>query len=101
MVLQERLGRPVPYLAWPLGAYNEALISGAVRAGYSALFTIEWGRNGAQRGRSSDWRAYVSGFCRFSDFRAILEDGRSRVCDATLGQKTNDAISSALVSKPQ
>jgi peptidoglycan/xylan/chitin deacetylase (PgdA/CDA1 family) len=83
-VLEERLGRPVPYLAWPIGAYNDALISAAVRAGYSALFTIEWGRNLVNGDVLRIRRAYVSGFCQIADFRAILEDGQSRVCDATL-----------------
>jgi peptidoglycan/xylan/chitin deacetylase (PgdA/CDA1 family) len=81
-VLEDRLGRPVPYLAWPIGAYNDALIAAALRAGYSALFTIDWGRNGKNGDVLRIRRAYVSGLCKMADFDAILEDGRSRICDA-------------------
>ena len=83
-ILEERLGLPVPYLAWPIGAYNDDLISTAVQAGYSALFTIEWGRNGVKGDILRIRRAYINGVCQIADFRAILEDGHSRVCDATL-----------------
>jgi peptidoglycan/xylan/chitin deacetylase (PgdA/CDA1 family) len=103
-VLEERLGRPVPYLAWPIGAYNDTLISAAVQAGYSALFTIDWGRNGVNGDVLRVRRAYISGFCKIADFRAILDDGHSRVCDATLHssrEEKSDPISSALVSTPQ
>jgi peptidoglycan/xylan/chitin deacetylase (PgdA/CDA1 family) len=72
-VLEDRLGRPVPYLAWPIGAYNDALIAAATRAGYSALFTTDWGRNGVNGDVLRVRRASISGFCKIADFRAMLD----------------------------
>ena len=81
-VLEERLGQPVPFLAWPIGAYNQTLIAMAVRAGYSALFTIDWGANGSPGNVLRVRRNYVSGFlCDIDDFRAVLEDGHYRLCE--------------------
>ena len=95
-ILENKLGQPVPYLAWPIGAYNGKLIAAATRAGYSALFTIEWGRNGIDGDVRRVRRAYVSGSCKIADFHAILQEGRSRDCDATLSRVGNpDASSTA------
>jgi peptidoglycan/xylan/chitin deacetylase (PgdA/CDA1 family) len=44
-VLEEKLGKPVVYLAWPSGLYNDSLIAIARNAGYSALLTIDDGLN--------------------------------------------------------
>ena len=42
-ILEERLGRPCPYLCWPDGMYSDTAISIARKTGYKALFTIERG----------------------------------------------------------
>jgi peptidoglycan/xylan/chitin deacetylase (PgdA/CDA1 family) len=81
-ILEARLGKPVPYLAWPIGAYNDALISAAVRAGYSALFTIDWGRNEVSGDVLRVRRDQISGFtCEIADFSAGIEDRPFRVCE--------------------
>ncbi len=81
-VLEERLGRRVPYLAWPIGAYNDPLISAAVRAGYSALFTIDAGPNVVNGDVLRIRRDQISGFiCGIADFGAYIEDRPYRVCE--------------------
>jgi len=42
-VLEERLGRPCPYLCWPYGLYTEMAVPVAKELGYRALFTIKPG----------------------------------------------------------
>jgi len=42
-ILEERLGRPCPYLCWPYGMSSDMAISIARKIGYKALFTIEHG----------------------------------------------------------
>jgi peptidoglycan/xylan/chitin deacetylase (PgdA/CDA1 family) len=42
-ILEERLGRPCPYLCWPYGMYSDMAVSMARKTGYKALFTIERG----------------------------------------------------------
>ena len=42
-IIEERLGRPCPYLCWPHGIYSDTTISIARKTGYQALFTIERG----------------------------------------------------------
>jgi hypothetical protein len=39
--LQEKLGHPVEFLAWPFGIYDSYLLSRASAAGYAAGFSIE------------------------------------------------------------
>jgi peptidoglycan/xylan/chitin deacetylase (PgdA/CDA1 family) len=39
-ILEQRLGVPVKYFAWPAGYFNDTLISMAIETGYQALFTI-------------------------------------------------------------
>jgi peptidoglycan/xylan/chitin deacetylase (PgdA/CDA1 family) len=81
-VLEEELGRPVPYLAWPIGAYNDELIKAAVRAGYSALFTIDSGANEIGGDVLRVRRNQISGFlCGVDDFAAIVDGGHPRYCE--------------------
>ena len=42
-VMEERLGRPCPYLCWPYGKYNNRAIGVAKELGYKALFTTYHG----------------------------------------------------------
>ncbi len=42
-VMEERLGRPCPYLCWPYGKYNDRAIEIAKELGYKALFTTYHG----------------------------------------------------------
>ncbi len=42
-VLEERLGRPCPYLCWPFGKFSEGAVALARETGYRALFTTRPG----------------------------------------------------------
>jgi peptidoglycan/xylan/chitin deacetylase (PgdA/CDA1 family) len=42
-IVEERLGRPCPYLCWPYGLCSDTAIAISRKAGYKALFTIEHG----------------------------------------------------------
>ena len=42
-VIEERLGKPCPYLCWPYGKYNSITIEIAKNVGYNALFTTHHG----------------------------------------------------------
>ena len=48
-VIEERLGRPCPFLCWPYGNVSEAAVAQARAAGYTGLFTTRLGvaRKGA------------------------------------------------------
>ena len=78
--LEHKLKRRVDLLAWPYGAYNSRLIEEAVRAGYSGLFTVEWGLTKSGENPLRIPRSYVGGRCDLSAFKQILEDGHSRQC---------------------
>jgi peptidoglycan/xylan/chitin deacetylase (PgdA/CDA1 family) len=43
-VLEWRLAAPVTYIAYPTGAYNDAIKGMTERAGYHAAFTVDFGR---------------------------------------------------------
>jgi peptidoglycan/xylan/chitin deacetylase (PgdA/CDA1 family) len=79
-ILEERLSRPIPYLAWPSGYYNDILVKAALRAGYSALFTVDRGTNEAGGDVLRIHRSFVSGLCGIAVFRQVLEDGVPRTC---------------------
>lgn len=78
--LEQRLGRPVPFLAWPYGEYNDALIRAAFEAGYQGLFTVDWGLAKPGQDPLRIPRSYVSGLCDLDTFMKVLEDGHSRTC---------------------
>lgn len=42
-VLEERLGRPCPYLCWPFGKFSKEAVALARETGYRALFTTRPG----------------------------------------------------------
>ncbi len=90
-ILESRLGRSIPYLAWPFGAYNDALIEAAKRAGYQALFTVDWGLNERGGDLLRIHRSFVSGNCSMAVFAQILSDGRSRSCPPISGQAAAQA----------
>jgi len=79
-ILEARLHRPVPYLAWPSGFYNDQLIAIAQRAGYTALLTIDDGVNGAGGDLLRIHRTMVHGGCSLAVFKQILNDGLFRTC---------------------
>ena len=79
-VLMEKLGRPVPYLAWPGGHYNDAMIRLATEAGYSALFTANPGLNRPGDNVLRLRRTMVHGGCDDQVFAEILRDAVYRDC---------------------
>lgn len=78
--LEHKLKRKVDLLAWPYGAYSSQLIEDAVRAGYSGLFTVEWGLTKTGQDPLRIPRSYVGGRCDLDAFKQILADGHSRQC---------------------
>lgn len=80
--LEERLGLPVQYFAWPRGLYNEALITMAREAGYQALYTVDDGVNRPGDDRLRLKRVMVHGGCDMRTFAAQLRDGVYRSCTA-------------------
>ena len=81
-VLEEKLGNPVAYLAWPSGLYNDSLIALAQNAGYIALLTIDDGLNHPGDDPLSIHRTMIHGACLDNEFREILADGKYRNCGA-------------------
>ena len=79
--LERHLHRPVDYLAWPCGWYNEALIRFAVQAGYRALLTAEAGLNAPHGDVLRIKRTFIDGSCGLDEFARTVVDGRYRVCD--------------------
>ena len=80
-VLEEKLQRPVKYLAWPSGHYNETLIDLAHAAGYEALLTIDSGLNVPGGDLLRVHRTMIDGACGDDVFRQILADGKAHICD--------------------
>src|SRR5437879_510974 len=81
-VLEDKLGKPVRYLAWPSGFYNGRLIQLAQQAGYTALLTIDDGVNHPGDDPLRIHRAMINGTCDQQVFQQILRDGRYRDCDS-------------------
>jgi peptidoglycan/xylan/chitin deacetylase (PgdA/CDA1 family) len=81
-VLEAKLGRPVRYLAWPSGFYNDRLIQLAQQAGYSALLTIDGGVNHPGEDPLRIHRTMIDGTCDQQIFLQVLQDGRYRDCNS-------------------
>jgi peptidoglycan/xylan/chitin deacetylase (PgdA/CDA1 family) len=79
-VLEYELGRPVRYLAWPGGLYNDAMIELAQNAGYIALFTINRGLNRPGNDLLRIHRTMIDGACDEAIFAKMLADGTARDC---------------------
>jgi peptidoglycan/xylan/chitin deacetylase (PgdA/CDA1 family) len=79
--LERHLYRPVNYLAWPCGWYDEALVRLAVDAGYRALLTAEAGLNAPHGDVLRIKRTFVDGSCGLDEFAMTVVDGRDRVCN--------------------
>lgn len=84
-VLEEKLGHPVPYLAWPRGLYSDVLLGMAQQAGYRALLTIDDGLNYYGGDILRIHRTMVHGGCDERIFRQIVTDGRYRNCPSPAG----------------
>jgi peptidoglycan/xylan/chitin deacetylase (PgdA/CDA1 family) len=86
-VLQQRLGRRIPYLAWPRGLYNDTLIRLAQDAGYHALLTVDDGLNHPGDDPLRIKRVMINGACGDEVFKDILQDGVYRKCFSRADRK--------------
>ena len=73
-VLEEKLHKEVPYLAWPCGWYNDTLIQIAEKVGYRALFTIDKGTNKRGDDLLRLRRVLVNGAGDLKRFQEILQN---------------------------
>jgi peptidoglycan/xylan/chitin deacetylase (PgdA/CDA1 family) len=80
-VLEDRLNREVPYLAWPVGWYNGTLIQLAVDTGYKALLTIDNGFNVPGGDLLKIKRVMINGSCGLKVFQDILQNPRYHDCE--------------------
>ena len=80
--LERHLHRPVNYLAWPCGWYDDALVQLAVEAGYRALLTAEAGLNRPYGDVLRIKRTFIDGSCGIDQFAQTVVDGGYRVCSA-------------------
>jgi len=80
LLLEQKLGQAVPYLAWPVGWYNSRLIEMAKTAGYEALFTAEEGGNGPGDDIFQIKRLFVDGACDIDAFIRLIQSHRYAPC---------------------
>lgn len=83
-LLAEKLQKPVKYLAWPGGFYDETLIGLATESGYAALFTIDDGTNRSGGDLRRIRRTMVHGGCDDRVFAQIVADGRYEYCPTSV-----------------
>jgi peptidoglycan/xylan/chitin deacetylase (PgdA/CDA1 family) len=81
--LERRLSRPIRYLAWPRGWYNDALIERAREAGYEATLTTDEGVNSGGDDAYRIKRLFVDGACDLQAFERMLREARYRVCQTS------------------
>jgi hypothetical protein len=79
-VLEQRLARPVPFLAWPAGWFDDNLVKLAQDAGYTALLTTEGGLNRRGDDALRIRRTFVNGACDLLTFRRTLASGQTYTC---------------------
>lgn len=79
-LLEDKLGMPVPYLAWPVGWYNDRLVKMAKQAGYTGLLSAEDGANGPGDDVYQIKRLFVDGACDLPAFIRLIESHRYEPC---------------------
>jgi len=79
-LLEEKLGHPVPYLAWPAGVFDDVLVEMARQAGYTALVTVVDTMNHPGDDPLRIHRTTINGVCDERAFRDIMADGAYRDC---------------------
>jgi len=89
-VLEQRLGRPVPFLAWPSGWFDDTLVGLAQQAGYSALLTTESGINHRGDDVLRIKRTFVDGACDLLTFRRTVTTGRYAGCQRNPQGRSSD-----------
>ncbi len=78
--LERELNRKIPYLAWPCGWYNDAMIKMAEQEGYTAQLTVDSGFNTIGGDLATIRRTPVDGACDMATFEQVLHDGQAAVC---------------------
>lgn len=79
-MLEAKVGRPVRYLAWPAGYYDEKLVQLAKKAGYVALLNCDSGFIHPGDDAMHLPRIMIDGRCTQEDFENMLQDGWARNC---------------------
>ena len=79
-LLEDKLGQPVPYLAWPVGWYNDRLVEMAKQVGYEGLLTAEDGANGSGDDAYQIRRLFVDGACDLNAFIRLINSHRYEPC---------------------
>jgi len=59
IILEEKLNKPVDFLAYPFGDYNDSVIEALKKSGYKAAVTVDWGHVRKNADRYSLKRQYV------------------------------------------
>lgn len=88
-VLEQRLGQPVPYLAWPRRMYDDTLVRLASATGYLGLLTINDGLNRPGGDPLRIRRTMMDGRRGDERFRRVLADGLFRPCPARPPQNSD------------
>jgi peptidoglycan/xylan/chitin deacetylase (PgdA/CDA1 family) len=79
--IEQKLGRPVRYFAWPCGIFNNHLIGLAKEAGYEGLLTAWEGKNFPGGDPFVIHRLNVDGSCPITDFEQGLLAGKHITCN--------------------
>ena len=79
-VLERALDRPVTVFAWPMGWYNDTLISLAREAGYQTTLTTDPGANRRGDDPFRIKRMFVDGSCTTAQFAELLQIQRYPAC---------------------
>lgn len=85
--LENRLGRPVPVLAWPKGWYNPELVRYAQDAGYKILLTINERPNHPGGSITEVNRFFVHGTWDMGTFSTLIETASRSSKDAVLEKR--------------
>lgn len=87
-LLETILGKPILYLAWPSGIYNDELVKMAYEAGYKGLLTVDDGMNHPHEDVLHIHRTPVDGRCDFETFKHIVTIGHGHDCSPPGGSGT-------------
>lgn len=80
-ILEEKLGHPVPYIAWPAGIFNDTLLAMAKQAGYTAaVTTVDRLNHPGEDDAFHIHRVMVNGACDEKTFEQIVADGKYQEC---------------------
>lgn len=83
-ILEQRLGVPVKYFAWPAGYFNETLVRIATETGYQAMFTLQSGATRPGDNTREIPRVFVDGSCGLEGFQQTLREYRVVSCQENL-----------------